>query len=72
MDCSVPTMEASDMVALIGNLVFLGGQALILLILFYIWVQLFLTGDYLTFILLTLGMAAGGYIGMRQAIAEGA
>jgi len=65
-------MEASDMVALIGNLVFLGGQALILLILFYIWVQLFLTGDYLTFILLTLAMAAGGYIGMRQAIAEGA
>lgn len=60
------------MVDLIGNLVFLGGQALILLILIYIWIQLFLTGDYVTFILLTIFMAAGGYIGYKQAVAEGA
>lgn len=59
------------MVDLIGNLVFLGGQALILLILIYIWIQLFLTGDYITFALLTIFMCAGGYIGYRQAIAEG-
>jgi len=60
------------MVELIGNLVFLGGQALILLILLYIWVQLFLTGDYITFALLTIFMCAGGYVGYRQAVAEGA
>ena len=60
------------MVELIGNLVFLGGQALILLILIYIWIQLFLAGDYITFALLTIFMCAGGYIGYRQAIAEGA
>ena len=60
------------MVELIGNLVFLGGQALILLILVYIWIQLFLTGDYVTFILLTIFMCAGGYIGYKQAVAEGA
>ena len=57
---------------IIGNLVFLGGQALILLILIYIWIQLFLTGDYVTFILLTLAMAAGGYVGLKQAQAENA
>ena len=60
------------MVELIGNLVFLGGQALILLILIYIWIQLFLTGDYITFALLTIFMAAGGYMGYREAVAEGA
>jgi hypothetical protein len=60
------------MVELIGNLVFLGGQALILLILIYIWIQLFLTGDYITFALLTIFMCAGGYIGYRQAVDEGA
>jgi len=60
------------MVELIGNLVFLSGQALILLILIYIWIQLFLTGDYITFALLTIFMCAGGYIGYKQAIAEGA
>jgi hypothetical protein len=60
------------MVELIGNLVFLGGQALILFILIYIWIQLFLTGDYVTFILLTIFMAAGGYMGYREAVAEGA
>jgi hypothetical protein len=60
------------MVELIGNLVFLGGQALILLILIYIWIQLFLAGDYVTFVLLTIFMAAGGYIGYKQAVDEGA
>ena len=60
------------MVELIGNLVLLSGQALILLILIYIWIQLFLTGDYITFALLTIFMCAGGYIGYKQAIAEGA
>ena len=60
------------MVELIGNLVFLGGQGLILLILLYIWVQLFLTGDYITFALLTIFMCAGGYVGYKQAVAEGA
>ena len=60
------------MVELIGNLVFLGGQALILLILIYIWIQLFLTGDYITFALLTIFMCAGGYIGYKQAVDEGA
>lgn len=60
------------MVELIGNLVFLGGQGLILLILVYIWIQLFLTGDYITFALLTIFMCAGGYVGYRQAVAEGA
>jgi hypothetical protein len=58
------------MVDLIGNLVFISGQALILLILIYIWIQLFLTGDYITFVLLTIFMAAGGYIGAREARAE--
>ena len=60
------------MVELIGNLVFLSGQALILLILIYIWIQLFLTGDYITFALLTIFMCAGGYIGYKQAVDEGA
>ena len=58
------------MVDLIGNLVFLGGQALILLILIYIWIQLFLTGDIITFALLSIFMIAGGYVGYRQAVAE--
>jgi hypothetical protein len=57
---------------LIGNLVFLGGQALILAFLIYIWVWLFMTGDYLVFVLLTIFMIAGGYMGYREAIAEGA
>jgi len=60
------------MVELIGNLVFLGGQALILLILVYIWIQLFLAGDYVTFILLTVVCILGGYVGYKQAVAEGA
>ena len=55
---------------LIGNIVFLSGQALILLILFYIWAQLFLSGDYLTWILLSLAMAAGSYVGYRDAKSE--
>ena len=58
------------MVELIGNLVFLGGQGLILLILLYIWIQLFLSGDYLTWILLSLACGLGGYVGYRQAIAD--
>ena len=58
------------MVELIGNLVFLGGQIFILLVLLYIWVQLFLTGDYITFALLTIFMCAGAYCGAREARAE--
>lgn len=65
------TCEVMSMVELIGNLVFLSGQALILLILIYIWISLFLTGDYLTFILLTIFMIAGGICGYKQAVAEG-
>jgi len=60
------------MVELIGNIVFLSGQALILFILIYIWIQLFITGDFLTWILLTLAMIAGAVVGYRQAVAEGA
>ena len=59
------------MVDLIGNLVFLGGKLLILAFLIFIWISLFLSGEYLIFALLTIAMAAGGYIGYRQAIAEG-
>jgi hypothetical protein len=58
------------MVDLVGNLVFLGGQALILAFLIYIWVWLFLNGEYLIFFLLTIFMAAGGYMGAREARAE--
>ena len=61
------------MVELIGNLVFLGGQALILLILIYIWWSLLMVEkDYITFALLTIFMCAGGYIGYKQAVDEGA
>lgn len=60
------------MVDLVGNLVFLGGQALILLFLLYVWVWLFLNGEYLIFVLLSIFMAAGGYCGYREAVAEGA
>ena len=60
------------MVDLIGNLVFLGGQALILLILIYIWWSLLMVErDYITFALLTIFMIAGAYVGYRQAIKEG-
>ena len=57
---------------ILGNIVFLGGKLLILAFLGYVWIWLFQTGDYITFILLTLAMAAGGYVGYRQAVAEGA
>jgi hypothetical protein len=60
------------MVDLIGNLVFIGGKLFILLFLLYVWVWLFLNGEYLIFFLLTIFMAAGGYMGYREAIAEGA
>jgi hypothetical protein len=60
------------MVDLIGNLVFIGGKLFILLFLLYVWVWLFLNGEYLIFFLLTIFMAAGGYMGYREAVAEGA
>ncbi len=57
---------------ILGNIVFLGGKLLILLFLIFIWIELFKSGDYVTWILLTLACAAGGYVGYRQAVAEGA
>jgi hypothetical protein len=60
------------MVDLVGNLVFIGGKLFILLFLLYVWVWLFLNGEYLIFFLLTTFMAAGGYMGYREAVAEGA
>jgi hypothetical protein len=60
------------MVDLVGNLVFIGGKLFILLFLLYVWVWLFLNGEYLIFFLLTIFMAAGGYMGYREAVAEGA
>jgi hypothetical protein len=60
------------MVDLVGNLVFIGGKLFILLFLLYVWIWLFLNGEYLIFFLLTIFMAAGGYMGYREAVAEGA
>lgn len=57
---------------ILGNIVFLGGKLLILAFLIYVWYWLFaVEKDYITFILLTIFMAAGGYVGYRQAVAEG-
>lgn len=59
------------MVELIGNLVFLGGQIFILLVLVYIWWSLLMVEkDYITFALLTIFMIAGAYVGAREARAE--
>ena len=60
------------MVELIGNLVFLSGKLLIVAFLFYIlWWLLAIEKDYITFVLLSIFMAAGAYVGYRQAVAEG-
>ena len=55
---------------ILGNIVFLGGKLLILLFLIFIWIELFKSGDYVTWILLTLAMGAGAVIGAREARAE--
>jgi hypothetical protein len=61
------------MVDLVGNLVFLASKAFILLFLLYVWYWLLaVEHDYITFVLLTIVMIAGGYMGYREAIAEGA
>ena len=61
------------MVDIIGNIVFLGGKLLILAFLLYVWWWLLMIEkDYIVFVLLTIFMAAGAYVGYRQAVAEGA
>lgn len=55
---------------ILGNIVFLGGKLLILAFLIFVWIWLFQTGDYITFILLTIFMAAGAVVGAKEAKAE--
>lgn len=57
---------------IIGNLVFIASKLFILLVLLYIWWWLLVVEkDYIVFVLLTIFMAAGAYVGYRQAVAEG-